>query len=812
MKHLVLEFPHTQAREPALIGGSSPQLLVYSEHGLLRADLQEQIWQFQEQPLAENHHPFMSGILDLQESRPSQSESSFVGLRNGVAVHDKDFVGWSPDFVHDAKGMRHLVYDHAKSGDFDIYYQAGNGAPQRITSSPRFEAHPSIAVDSQDRIWLAWDEGKEAWGQTTGLHLQRRMVLVVQEDGAWKEVPLPKDELLLAPGHNDDLAPIASNAELPRLAVDRHGVVWLFFRVMRVYPHSSSRRAARVVAWEIRATSLSENGWSEVVSMPLSDGPNHDTLALIPHPQDGVIAAWTTDRRRERFELQLEWHKRLMRNARVVSAHLQNAAAAPPSGASANWNSFQVEQEKAGSIPPAWMFDPEPALVASDYQRLWGDLHRHSDISRCKIEEDGSGLDQFRYAHSVANLDFLALTDHVQHMSGSAWALEMAMSERFGSLSGFSTLFGFERAMPGGHRNFFTTDPELAADGPFFKGNEQQALEHFAQEHFLAIPHQLSDNSAVLHWREHFEQLETLVEIFQGRRGSYEAVGAPRLDLRSKAKAPHATDYLEQGRRFGFIASSDHVSSGHAFAAILAKDNTPAAIFEAMQARRAYAATAKIALDVQLGDLQMGEADKVNPDAPLHIGINAGAPIARVDVIRSGEIVQSWNGGNETDAEWESALLSIRLRRESGSADMELFGNDIRLGAPLSFDVEADDLCNLVETENGTALQFSAQVIDGDTDGWMIPIQIRRSAGAAKLQTLNPQDSLDWLIDDLRAGPKRRRLDGAQVSMEMHPAPLGTSTFTTDWSPQDWRSGDWVYVRIMRTDGAMAWSSPIWVD
>ena len=38
----------------------------------------------------------------------------------------------------------------------------------RVTNSSRFHAHPSLAVDGQDRLWIAYDEAPENWGKAIG--------------------------------------------------------------------------------------------------------------------------------------------------------------------------------------------------------------------------------------------------------------------------------------------------------------------------------------------------------------------------------------------------------------------------------------------------------------------------------------------------------------------------------------------------------------------------------------------------------------------------------------------------------------------
>ena len=103
------------------------------------------------------------------------------------------------------------------------------------------------------------------------------------------------------------------------------------------------------------------------------------------------------------------------------------------------------------------------------YTLYFGQLHSHTSIS------DGSGTVEqaFKHAYDVANLDFLAVTDHSNyfdnHLSGalgsdgttvsSEWAEGQAMAEKYTDAT-FVGLYGFEMTWSGGspgHINTFNT-------------------------------------------------------------------------------------------------------------------------------------------------------------------------------------------------------------------------------------------------------------------------------------------------------------------------------------------------------------------
>ena len=107
--------------------------------------------------------------------------------------------------------------------------------------------------------------------------------------------------------------------------------------------------------------------------------------------------------------------------------------------------------------------------ASSGYSLYFGQLHSHTSIS------DGSGTVEqaFQHAYDVANLDFLAVTDHSNyfdnHLQGalgtdgttisSEWAEGQAMAEKYTDAT-FVGLYGFEMTWSGGspgHINTFNT-------------------------------------------------------------------------------------------------------------------------------------------------------------------------------------------------------------------------------------------------------------------------------------------------------------------------------------------------------------------
>ncbi|MCP4860238.1 MAG: hypothetical protein GY902_03230 [Planctomycetes bacterium] len=799
------------AREPAILL-PGPKVYWSSDSGSEHVALTQTGWERQAQT---DELPWWSkGVLSADLPIPQGAQSwSAASLRNGTLRGvDGEITGWSPDVAIDSEGHRHLVFDRFHGSDYDIVFRDGEtGEESVLASSLAFEAHASITIDAASRLWVAWDEGGNFWGRGAGLHETRRLRLIMRDSKGWHEVALPSSEhLLLENGQQP--SPFPGMPELPRLVAEADGPLWLFYRVLQPHTDPTARTASRRVAWVIRAVALTDSGWSTPQTLPQSDGPNHDTLAVLAAPQGGVFAAWTGDGRLDRFSSANVWRESLMVESQLQTAHLsfigsdRNLGTTVPGRST--WKTVNASTLSKSS--PLITGDPDPTLGPEGYIRLWGDLHRHSDLSRCAMDNDGSVPDQYRYAAGPGRLDFVAVTDHHQHLSLSAWEFLLDTTDRFLDTPNLLTMFGFEYAFNDGHRNLICADRSVAGDIPLLSDASAE-LSLFGAQDFVAIPHQITEENSILDWKDFAPDLETQVEVYQ-RRGSYEEHGGMRVSRRAKRRGSFVVDYLKEGKRFGFIASSDHRYTNGAFAVVYAGSRDRESLLEGLRERRSYAATARIALDVRLGELMMGEEGPVDSAAPLTVEVAAGSEIARVDLIRNGEMVHSWDGSS-LEQPASDGLIFLRYGELEGRPDLLLQGSGIEFGAAKLFDGEPETASR--ESEGWSASRFlqyasrRAQFIGG----WVVPVRFTGNAKDAKITFGEGAHALSWSSQELLSGSEwKKKYQGKPVSLRLSPPALKDSRFEGEYQPRDWKKGDWVYVRVVRADAAMAWSSPIWVD
>src|SRR5260370_17001163 len=79
---------------------------------------------------------------------------------------------WEPAVAAGSDGTAYIAWDTYDKGNYDIQfrsYQNGKlSAVQPLTSSPKFQAHATIAVDGRRMPWVGWDESGVNWAKDQG--------------------------------------------------------------------------------------------------------------------------------------------------------------------------------------------------------------------------------------------------------------------------------------------------------------------------------------------------------------------------------------------------------------------------------------------------------------------------------------------------------------------------------------------------------------------------------------------------------------------------------------------------------------------
>jgi hypothetical protein len=301
-----------------------------------------------------------------------------------------------------------------------------------------------------------------------------------------------------------------------------------------------------------------------------------------------------------------------------------------------------------------------PLVVSPTLPRIyWGDLHGHSGLS------DGTGTpeDYYRYARDIAALDVAALTDHdhwgMQALSESPelWAGVREQTRAFHEPGRFVTLLGYEwTSWLHGHRHVLYFEDEgrvLSSVDPAFE-SPLQLWDALRGEPALTIAHHTAGGPIATNWEIPPDpELEPVTEV-SSVHGSSEAADSPRV-IYNPVDGHFARDALDRGYRLGFVGSGDghdghpglsHLASPNGgLVAILADELTREGVLEALRARRVYATNGpRIVLHVTLGGAPMGSSVQGGPPRVLEVTAVAPGVLDRVDLVRSGRIVQTVAG------------------------------------------------------------------------------------------------------------------------------------------------------------------------
>ena len=173
--------------------------------------------------------------------------------------------------------------------------------------------------------------------------------------------------------------------------------------------------------------------------------------------------------------------------------------------------------------------------------------------------------------------------------------------------------------------------------------------------------------------------------------GSSEAPDSP-TPIYDPVAGNFVRDALGRGYRFGFVGSGDG-HDGHpglaqlaspigGLAAILSEERTREGVLAALRARRVYATNGpRILLRTALGSHPMGSSLPVGPGGStsetLFVSVVSPQPLERVDLIRSGRVIDTIELSGERDVTLERRVAELRpgeyvyvraVQRDGGAA------------------------------------------------------------------------------------------------------------------------------------------------
>ncbi len=745
--------------------------------------------------------------------------------------------------------------------------------PRPLTGGTDYALHPSLAVTGDGRLWCAFDlitvhahggSGPTRLRPVAEVGADPAVIDGVRAAGASvpsellpdvaagiRVVEILPDGLQTAPGELAEGLDVVPSG-LPKLVATADGGLGVAYRVHRRLP-------LMTYYWEVAAQVLGPDGWEPPTTFSGSDGTLEEPS--VAASADGLVVAAQMDRRLERA---LTWTEGfggrecpyLYEHHGAIIWHgihgLGQIVLARMSSAGPVWAPSKETAEPVGIVHAAdrtearrWADRPERTrhTTYADGEQLtlyWGDLHRHSLVSRCTSGDEPSLEDFYRYAWDVCDYDFWAVTDHAENSSEHQWWGIQKIADLFHIPGVFVPLYGFEwTSAATGHQNVIYGDVQRGAPifSAFAEGTTDpaglwQALAEHPAYPAITIPHHPGAAMVYNDWDYHDPRFSRLVEIFQACRGNYESDRCFRQYSDGTATGTFTLDGLLRGHRFGFVGSSDH-GHGASYVGAYARSLDRAEVFGALQARRTFAATTRdVVLDVRMtgsesGRAFLGEEAVILGARTLHIRASGYADLARVEVVRDGELVHVVSPDVTGLGE-----VALALRVEWGQAEgatvwdgsLRVSGGRVLATPYWSPEVVAVDTNGVdwLATTHSFGEPYGAQ--RGGVELTLVgrpeaELEVRVGERVLHTTLAAVQHAFARNGELVIPGPAHALGELRLQSSVGGLTSLGERETEVEWTdpasegPQPGTPGAvaFYYVRLYLVDGEMAWSSPIWV-
>ena len=627
-----------------------------------------------------------AGQFDIFARHLSEAESETMPVITKIS--DSPLGDWHPVVTVTPDNRVVVVWDSYDGKSYNIrareLAKSTWGEILHVTSSTNFNANAQIVSDKKGRVWISWEEDGPNWGKAYrtrvdarkdsqkmsddlgSLHRFRSLHLAEMDVKGQQlkayEIPQPS----FAAGASRTNAPAGIKKlgvfyQSSQLTVDGANRLWLVYRHFYMPGMGITAKTHVQNDWGIYARCLENDAWSGLYRFDEGQGDALQRISVSPKT-NGISVAWTfgrTDRRNPQnwFEDTLAPNKVVPHVAKkgahaavedesepsqpkkkakgkkneeaqpsapdtsrgIALAKIESKNITSSIPAKVSTTSIYRGEHKANvpSRPPRPVYD----FVGKHFELFYGDFHRHTDISLCFWPGDGTMDDAYRYGIDAAPLDFLGVTDHTHDIAmgdplSLLWQRIRKEVNRHALTNSFVPFYSYERSRGETDHNVISLRDDMLRPHTYPHSEFWKELD----TNTITIPHQ--PFNAVL-WKTNDREHRPLMEIFQGFRNH---------TCESDAKMG-----LDSGNEVGFIASSDHLSTGASYACVWAEKPTRESIFRALQARRTFAATDHIVLRVTCGDHWMGEKFTTKGQPRVDIEINSTAPIKTLEIFIDGE-------------------------------------------------------------------------------------------------------------------------------------------------------------------------------
>jgi hypothetical protein len=294
--------------------------------------------------------------------------------------------------------------------------------------------------------------------------------------------------------------------------------------------------------------------------------------------------------------------------------------------------------------------------------------------------------------------------------------------------------------------------------------------------------------------------------------------------------------------RFGFVASSDdHLGYpggyGEGVVGVWAEELTRKALFEAVQARRTYAATGdRIALEVTLNETPMGGEVDTTADRQIDVRVVGQDSVKMIELVRNGRVIErhfpeddvrgpitlpgrakcrlqyGWGPwaalglGRVCDWDMTIRLEGGRIVRSLPCFQNVPFGEDLRdrLQVVSENEIRVQSPTTRVESYGEDPTKSIVLEFDGGPESQLI-VSLKKPIEKTYTSKL-----ADLAVDNVVEFTGVFTSESFIIGQLLAPSEYTANVRWTDRRAET-KEADWYYVRVTQNNGHMAWSSPIWV-
>ena len=480
--------------------------------------------------------------------------------------------------------------------------------------------------------------------------------------------------------------------------------------------------------------------------------------------------------------------------------------------------------------------------AAGTTRLFWGDPHGGQLVMADKIP------DFFRYARDVSGISFTGYQPNGHRVTAGDWAVQQQAERDFYEPGRFVPLSGFEwsgEVREGGHHNVY-----------FRRHNRPIRRScHFAN--IADQDDQDTDLGHILDLHAAYRGTDTVITPHVGGGRADLTYHEPSLEPAIEVTSTHGTfewfleDALRRGYRVGFIGGSDGYTGrpggeypGHlerrfargGLTGLYAEELTVEGVLSALKARHAYGTTgARILVRMDADGHPIGDMYGSRDCPVLSVFVAGTAPLETVELYRGLDRIYSHPLGAQRAARRVRILWEGASRRTSYSAviwdgRLQVRNSAINVVGRLRFDsprshvyrVREDGLCWHSETcgyRSGIVLDVEEDAeFDLVVNTTLVTMPAYGGFGDENPRRISyaPAERLSFglPLGDLVDGPREVEVGshGCRICVELalEGAPREAEFTIPDTGAVPGINPYWL--RVLQTDGEMAWTSPVYMD